>query len=98
MKIIIDNSLVLEDYPIDGGDSISIIQELKEILEKFSVFHTLTFSSDLVNIEIFEQKITLDEINMNSLLNIIGDFWPIELTYIPQGHGLECQFYLSLDF
>jgi ABC-type lipoprotein export system ATPase subunit len=80
MKIIIDNSLVLEDYPIDGGDSILIIQELKEILEKFSVFHTLTFSSDLVNIEIFEQKITLDEINMNSLLNIIGDFWPIELT------------------
>lgn len=100
MKLIIDSPLIIDNYSIDCDDRIQSIEELKDLLKKFSVYHEIYHEmklySDSVYIEVFEQTVTLDEIDMNTLLSVIDDYWDIKLTYVSQGDGLECKFYLDL--
>lgn len=77
----------------------SIVQQFTdvgEVLSNFTVHHNLWVSNELVTFDILPQKITLTEVDMNTLFfNIIDDYFKYELTYAPLG-GAGCDFALEL--
>jgi hypothetical protein len=90
MKVIIDSNLFLDNYPIAEPH----IDNLLVVLKKYSVWFEVFYKDTVISINIHEQKINLDEENMNIFLTILDYFWSFTLEFLPQGDGLDCCFLL----
>lgn len=66
------------------------------ILKQFAVQHTIThLSDDLIKINIRSQKVTLDEISMNTLFDTIIELTDYTMSYGNYG-GVGCEFSISI--
>lgn len=66
------------------------------ILKQFSVHHTIThLSDDLMKLYIPAQKVTLDEISMNTLFDTIIELTDYTMSYGGYG-GVGCEFSISI--
>lgn len=102
MKVIVTNELqcrIKLDVEMLAPEWNSIVQQFTdvgEVLAKFSVHHNIWVGLEEVTFDILPQKITLSEVDMNTLFfNIIDDYFKYELTYAPLG-GEGCDFALHI--
>ena len=66
------------------------------ILKQFAVQHTIThLSDDLIKINIRSQKVTLDEISMNTLFDTIIELTDYTMSYGSYG-GVGCEFSIRI--
>lgn len=102
MKVIILDELQCRiplnpDMPAPEWNSlVQQFEDISEFLNDFTVHHNLWLSNELVTFDILPQKITLSEINMNTLFfNVLDDYFKFNLTYAPLG-GKGCDFALEV--
>ena len=83
------------DFEIVG--SIETDDEFDDsILKQFAVQHTIThLSDDLMKIYIPSQKVTLDEISMNTLFDTIIELTDYTMSYGSYG-GVGCEFSIRI--
>lgn len=90
MKVIIESKLLLDNYSTYDAD----VNNLLETLKKYSVWFQVNYKDSVISININEQKVNLDEENMNTFLTMLDYFWSFTLEFLPQGDGLDCCFLL----
>ena len=98
MKTIIHDTLVYSsDFAVeDTIDVTELFDYTRDLCVKFNVHHTITVTADRVKLTIEPQKITLDEIDMNTFWHdVLDNFFSIRTHYAALG-GAGCGFALSV--
>jgi hypothetical protein len=98
MKAIIPESLEMS-FPTDVNstdqdinDSIDEFCEVSILLTQFTVSHHISIETDVTKFIIDSQKITLDEVNMNTLFfNVFSVYFDVTINYAGIG-GPGCDF------
>lgn len=98
MKTVIHDTLIYSsNFDVeDIADVTELFDSTRDLCVRFSVHHTITVSADRVVFTIEPQKITLDEIDMNTFWHdVLDNFFNIRTCYAAFG-GAGCGFSLSV--
>lgn len=91
MKLYIDSILSRDFKDINGA-----LEEISETLEKFSIKNHIEKRADnFYNLKIFDQKVTLDEISMNTLFDTLLNSFDFTMEYGYYG-GEGCEFSIKI--
>lgn len=93
MKLYIDTTLS-KKFKISPDE----LSEITETLKKFSIRnHMEEIGEDLFNIKVLDQKVTLDEISMNTLFDNVLNYFDFSMKYGNYG-GEGCEFSIRLNY
>jgi hypothetical protein len=98
MKTVIHDTLTYSsNFDIeDTADVNELFDNTRDLCVQFSVHHTITVSADRVVFTIEPQKVTLNEIDMNTFWHdVLDNFFNIRTQYAAFG-GAGCEFALSV--
>ena len=98
MKVILLETL---EFQISKLDDIweDYLESLKELNELYALSYTNGSNQDNILFTILQQKVNLDEVNMNSFLWRLSYFFKLHLEYLLMGgDGCEPTFSLTLEY
>lgn len=101
MKLIIENTLVLDDInnPSITDEELDEVaeyyREIQSISNGYSVYCELSLREDSSSLTIYPQKVTLDEIAMNHLFAAVLSEFEYNIEYANLG-GKGCDFSISI--
>ena len=92
----LDAAVDLSSTEDDMADTLDEFNEIKALLDSYTVHHMIDCREDTTVFSIYTQKITLDEFAMNNLFhNILNVYFDIEISYASIG-GKGCDMALTV--
>lgn len=102
MKLLIDQDLVFtKEYPSDlpsdeFDEECEYFQQLQEVARQYSVGGSFTVTATGAKVVVYAQKVTLDEVSMNTLFaDFLTELFVLETRYAALG-GAGCDFAMAV--
>jgi len=100
MRLLI-NEMITVVIPLFGVSDegkeykISRYNDALQVCKRFAVYADVHISTGWIRFDVYQQKIDLDEIAMNQVLDALTEFFNIDFKYVPRGEGCEVTLQIS---